>query len=506
MTGEDAGPTPSSGSATGSTRAGKRTAWTVFRALAREEWRLHARLFGGWRFACFPLVVAALTAAGAFALVETGTAAATVVTGLHVLALGFGLYGGTAALAGSSMLENVFGRLSLVLSTATTLPLSRRRLLGLFLLKDALFYGLVFVLPMAIAAAALEARATSTATVRGTVTAVLALWLSLSLVFAVGTTATVGLIAARTRGVPTWAIGLALGLVAALGWLASPVDAAAVRAALVPLNGSLLGAVGLAAAAALGAVTALAVYDPTYGKPSRTASDRFGTISDALPIETDALVAKTLLELARSAGGVWKPLVSAGVLFALVAALVGVVESITGIAPAPGIFFGGVLGLSAFTTYNWLTQFDSLEDYLVYPIPIADVFRAKRTAFVLVGAPTVAVPYLAALVWFDATLVDAVAGAVVLAGYALYYYGLTVYLAGFDPNEFLFDAVRFSGFTAGVAVPLVPTLVAGFVAAPPATAVAAALGVAGLVVGAIGYVLSSRAGPRWGERYRDGAA
>ncbi|RKD97233.1 hypothetical protein [Halopiger aswanensis] len=477
----------------------------VFLALAREEWRLHARLFGGWRFGCFPLVVAALTAAGAFALVETGTAAATVVTGLHVLALGFGLYSGTAALAGSSMLENVFGRLSLVLSTATTLPLSRRRLLGLFLLKDTLFYGLVFVLPMATAAVPLEVRATSTVTVLGTVAAVVALWLSLCLVFAAGATATVGLIAVRTRGIPTWGIGLALGFVAVLGWLAGPVDPAAVRTALVPLNGSLLGAVGLTAAAVLGSVAALAIYDPTYGKPSRTAGDRFGTISDALPFGTDALVAKTLLELARSAGGVWKPFVSAAILFALVAALVGVVESITGIAPAPGIFFGGVLGLSAFTTYNWLTQFDSLETYLAFPIPIEDVFRAKRTAFVLVGAPTVAVPYAAAILWFDATLVDAVAGALVLSGYALYYYGLTVYLAGFDPNEFLFDAVRFSAFTAGVAVPLVPTLVAGFVDAPPSPTVAAALGLAGIVVGAVGYILSSRAGPRWDEQYRDGA-
>ncbi|AEH37793.1 hypothetical protein [Halopiger xanaduensis] len=483
----------------------------VFLALAREEWRLHARLFGGWRFGCFPLVVAALTAAGAFALVETGTAAGTVVTGLHVLAFGFGLYSGTAALAGSSMLENVFGRLSLVLSTAATLPLSRRRLLGLFLLKDTAFYGLVFVLPMAIAAVPLEvltsaSELTTGATLSSAAVAVLALWLSLSLVFAVGTVATVGLIAVRTRGVPTWAIGLGIGLVAIAAWQTGWVAAASDRAALVPLNGSFTGAAGLAAAAVLSGVAALAIYDPTYGKPSRTAGDRFGTISDALPLETDALVAKTLLELARSAGGVWKPFVSAGILFALVAALVGVVESITGIAPAPGIFFGGVLGLSAFTTYNWLTQFDSLETYLAYPIPIEDVFRAKRTAFVLVGAPTVAVPYLAAILWFDATLVDAVAGALVLAGYALYYYGLTVYLAGFDPNEFLFDAVRFSAFTAGVAVPLVPTLVAGFVDAPPSPMIAAALGAAGLAVGAVGHVLSSRAGPRWDERYRDGAA
>jgi len=173
-----------------------------------------------------------------------------------------------------------------------------------------------------------------------------------------------------------------------------------------------------------------------------------------------------------------------------------------GVGSHNGEILGGVLGLSAFTTYNWLTQFDSLEAYLTYPVSVADVFRAKRIAFVLVGSPTVAVPYLAAVVWFEATLLDAVVGAILLAGYALYYYGLTVYIAGFDPNEFLFDAVRFATFTVGVAVALVPTLVAGFVVVPPSLELAAALSVGGVVMGVVGIVLSSRAGPRWERRYR----
>ncbi len=293
---------------------------------------------------------------------------------------------------------------------------------------------------------------------------------------------------------------LGIGLAVVGGWATGRLGP--VRSVLVPIDGTPAAAGGLAVGTLAVAAGSLAVYDPTYGRPSRTASDRFARISDALPLEDAPLVTKSLLDLARSSGGVWKPFVSASILLALVAALVGVVDSITGVAPAPGIFFGGVLGLSAFTTYNWLTQFDSLEAYLTYPVSIADVFRAKRIAFVLVGAPAVAVPYLAAVIWFDATLVNAVVGAVLLAGYALYYYGLTVYIAGFDPNEFLFDAVRFATFTVGVAVPLVPTLVAGFVVVPPSATLAVALALGGIVVGIVGLVLSSRAGPRWDARYR----
>ncbi|TYL36696.1 hypothetical protein CV102_20675 [Natronococcus pandeyae] len=473
-----------------------RVGWTIFFALAREEWRLHTRLFGGWRFVCFPFLIAALSLGASVALVETGTAARTIVDGLHLLVFGFGLYCGTAGFAGSDMLENVFGRLSLVLSTATALPLSRRRMLGVFLLKDGLFYGLVFVLPMAVAVVPLVGLSADLPVAVG------ALWLSLSLTFAAGMVLTVAMIAARTRGVPTWGIALAaLTVIVGVGVTGHTASA---RDALVPLHGSWPAVAGLALTTVFVGIVSLVAYDPAYSRPSRTASDRFARISDALPVGQDALVAKALLDLARSSGGVWKPFVSVSILFALVAAMVGLVREITGIEPAPGIFFGGVLGLSAFTTYNWLTQFDSLEAYLAYPVSIAAVFRAKRTAFVAVGAPTAALPYLVAVVWFEATLFDAVAGAAILAGYALYYYGLTVYVAGFDPNEFLFDAVRFALFTVGVAVALVPTLVAGFVVVPPSTELAAALVCTGVGFGVVGYVLSSRAGPRWEERYRAG--
>ncbi|AGB31152.1 hypothetical protein C488_01709 [Natrinema pellirubrum DSM 15624] len=491
MTGETTDPAGPTG--TGRSGSGLSTR-RLLAILFREEWRMHTELFGGWRFALFPFVIAALAVGGSVALVETGTAPGTVVVGLHVLAAGFGLYSGTAGFAGSDMLENVFGRLSLLLSSSTTLPLSRRRLLGVFLLKDALFYGVAFVLPMALGGAVAEGLSATTPL------SLVAFWASLFLVFAVGMATTVALIAVRTRGVPPWTIGLAVGLTAVAGWALEA--GAALRSVVVPIAGSALSAGGLAAATLVVAAGSLLLYDPTYGRPSRTATDRFARLSAALPVADSPLVTKSLLDLARSSGGVWKPFVSSTILLALVAALVGVVDSITGVAPAPGIFFGGVLGLSAFTTYNWLTQFDSLEAYLAYPVSIADVFRAKRTAFVLVGAPTAALPYLAAVVWFDATPLDAVVGAILLAGYALYYYGLTVFIAGFDPNEFLFDAVRFATFTVGVAVALVPTLVAGFVVVPPSLELAAVLVLGGLVMGAVGIVLSSRAGPRWDARYR----
>ncbi len=468
--------------------------WTIATALAREEWRLHARLFGGRRFLAIPVVLGAFAIGTALALTETGTSAGGVVLGLHVFAVGFGLYAGTAGFAGSDMIEDVFGPHSFLLGTTPSLPVSRRLFLGLFLLKDAVVYGLFFVGPMAFAFVGLEGLSSGTAGV------VAVQWLSLWLAFVFGMVVTVGAISMSTRGVHSWAFALVVGLIGLGLWTTgSLLDAVA----FVTTGSSPIAAGGLALVTIVMGVLSLAVYNPEHSPPARTTPGRYDRLRTILP-GADPLVAKSILDLGRSSGGYAKPFVSTGILLVLVGGLVAVVESITGVAPAPGIFFGAVLGLGAFTTYNWLTQFDDVDAYRIHPISVADLFEAKRLSFVLVGAPTLGLPYTVAVVWFDATLLDAIAGAAVLAGYSLYYYGLTVTLAGFAPNEFLFDGLRFGAFGAGVALVLLPTLVCAFVLVSPGRFLTGMLVVGSLALAVVGVALTRLAADYWGDRYLDG--
>ncbi|NIB99548.1 hypothetical protein G9C83_07980 [Halobacterium sp. R2-5] len=463
--------------------------------MGREEHRLHAALFGGRRFGAMPVFVAVATAATVAALRFTGTAPAAIADGARVLVLGFGLYTGTAGLVGDDLLERALGDVDVLLSAAGYLPLSRRQLLGAFLVKDAGFYAGFFLLPVCVGFAPLVATGALAPA------ALLSLWVSLLVAFAAGMVATFAAIAARTRGVPAWA--LALTVAVSLGALWATGNAAAAWNAVVatePAHAFLV----LAAALTVGAA-ALAAYDPTHRESAATRSNQFGPLADAVR-DDDGLVARTLLDLARSSGGVLKPVVSAGVLLALAAFLVDVAARIVGVAPRPGIFFGAILALSAFTTYNWLTQFDGVGEYLLLPVAVLDVFRAKRTAFLLTGLPTAVAAYAVVLAVYDVSAADAVAGLALLAGLSLYLFGLTVALAGFDPNEFLFDAGRFALFTVGVAVPVVPVLLVSFAAAsgPLPLAHAISLVAASVALAAVGAWLAERAGPRWAAVYAAG--
>ncbi|MFB6218510.1 MAG: hypothetical protein ABEH77_04920, partial [Halobacteriaceae archaeon] len=114
---------------------------TVLAAMAREEFRLHSRLFGGRRFLLFPAFVAVAAGFGVWALDRVGTPPSATVAGIHALVLLFGLQTGSAGLVGSDAMEGVLGETTLLVFSSATLPLSPRRLLGLFLLKDAGYYA-----------------------------------------------------------------------------------------------------------------------------------------------------------------------------------------------------------------------------------------------------------------------------------------------------------------------------------------------------------------------------
>ncbi|MFB6184140.1 MAG: hypothetical protein ABEI96_06250 [Haloarculaceae archaeon] len=468
---------------------------TLLAAMLREEWRLHSDLFGGRRFAAFPAFVALISAEAVYGLVWTGTGYGTVVAGVNALTFAFGLYTGTIGLVGRDAIRNLLGDVTLVLFAARTLPVSRRRLLGVFVLKDLLYYIALFLLPLTVAfvPAALAGY--------GPVGRLPLLVASLALTFALGLGITFAAISLSTRGLAGRTLLVVAAAAVGVAWALGATPAWYVTGGVYATPVSLRTAVLLAAAVALIAV-GLAAYDPTYTSPARTATGGFERYHGRLPFDADGLVAKSLLDVTRSHGGVWKVLFSGGILFAVSAVLVPAVETVTGVSPSTGVAFGAMLGLSGFTTYNWLTQFDSVAEYLTLPVSVAALFRAKGVGFLLLALPAALAYYLLALALFGARVPEAATGVVLLVGITVYLFGLTTALAGFSPNEFLFDTVLFAAFTVAIAVPLVPALVVGFVVVPVPAPLLGALLVEGGVLALVGGLLYRRAIPKWSVRYR----
>jgi hypothetical protein len=468
----------------------------LFVTMVREEWRFHSELFGGRRFAAFPLFVT-LLAAGAVQLLQfTGTSLAGVVAGVHALVFAFGLHTGTIGLLGRDSVRDLLGEVSLLLFTDRTLPLSRTRLLAVFVVKDVAYYAVLFLLPLALAFVP------SVAAGEVPPTRVPLLWVTTTLTFSLGVVVTLAVVALRTQG-RRGTVGLLAGAVAVVGAVTLGVDLVAwTPYTLLRDGGGVAQFLRATLPTVLFALVGLRAYDARFERAARTTDDRFSAWAARLR-DDDGLLTRTLLDVARSSGGLVKVPFSAAIILAVAVVLVEFAGVVTGRTPATGVSLGALLGLSGFTTYNWLTGFDGPRSYLAFPVSIAAVLRAKFRAFILLGPPVALGFYLAAVAWFGAPLLDALAGAVVCLGLQSYLFGTTVYLTGLQPDEFLFDTVLFAAFTLAVAVVLVPLLVVGFVV-PPSATVLVGLTVASVVVGLVGVLLARRAEDRWTRIYRVG--
>ncbi len=477
----------------------------VFVEMFREEWRLHSRLFGGGRFAAFPLLIVVLVAGTTELLVVTGTQPGTVFAGLHALAFVFGLHTGSIGLVGRDALRGLLGDLTLLVFSARTLPLSRGRLLGIFVVKDVVYYTALFLLPMALgtlpavlAGGEVVGATAGASGVAGAAMSVLLVWATLTLTFVLGIGTTLAGLGLSRLGLPGWAGLAGVGAAAGAAW-AGGVDVVAYTpygAFLAPTLPRVGGAAALVVAVfVVGALT----FGPTTRPGTRTIAPVFrrwlGRVGDPV-------AAKTLLDVHRSAGGVGKVLFSGAILFGVTAALVDLAGQITGVSPSVGVSFGAVLGLSGFTTYNWLTQAEDVDAYLAHPLSVGDVFAGKLRAFLLLG-PLVGLGFYAlALAWRGSQPLEAAVGAALLVGVACYIFGVTVFLTGLSPDEFLFDTALYAVFGAAMVVPLVPVLLVGF-AVDLSAPVLGGLAAGGVLLGAVGLGLFSRSVPKWTARYRE---
>jgi len=454
-----------------------------------EELRLHAELFGRRRFLLFPAVLAALVAAGVWLLDLTGTPRETVVGGLFVLVLLFGLQVGTAGLVGRDAMRDVLGDVTLLVFSARTLPVSRRRLLATFLVKDLVYYTAFFLVPVAVGFLPV-------ALVGGLSPAAVAL-LALALVgtFALGTAASLALAGVATR---SKLLALAVVGVAAAGIVLVPDAVTALTPYDTYADPSLsTAATGFAPLAVLLVVAPLVFEPPTRSGVRRVEGDRYRRLADV----AGPFTARPLVEVARSSGSVWKVAFSLGILFAVTALLLDRLVAATGLEPSAGIAFGTLLGLGSFTTYNWVSQLDDPREYLRYPAAMDAVFAGKARAFLALSVPT-GLGYLAlAALWYPTP--ELLLGVVVFPLVATYVFGVTAYVTGLSPNELLFDTALFTLAAAALAVVAVPLLVAALAyGTAPLVTSALAVGLSALAA-AVGVLLSRRAGPRWHSRLRD---
>ncbi len=403
--------------------------------MMKEEWRIHSTIFGSLGFAFFPVVVAVFAFLGSLALplFRDTLPYATVALLAQILFLMMGVMVGSFGLMGREFMNRRFGQASLVAYASRSLPVSERRIFAAFLVKDTVYYILLYVLPFAAGFAA------ATPFIALDPMVGLLAFVSLTLAFLVGLSIVCFLSTLYAHSVRLLAGTVVVLAVLALAGLR--LGAITVSTALPPYAFFIDPGPGPLALALLLILvpSAVSVLFVTVEYPDRT--KRFNNCLDPLAERLRALgsahfIAKDALDLLRSEGGAGKVIFSFLLPLGLVWVCLSVlIRFIPGIDPL--VVFAVLLGVISATIYNWLTEFDSFSSYTFLPVEVSEVIDGKLKSYGLASLLPVAVLALAAATGGAGTFLPALAAFLSVSAYTL---AVTVYLTGLHPNVMLYSA------------------------------------------------------------------
>jgi hypothetical protein len=477
-------------------RNGPSVHWPLFRAMLREEWRLHKSFVGAVGSGFVPVVIFLFS----FVLAATSPVLlrkldmSLVLLVLHLSAVLYGLGVGALAQIGEQVMTRRLGSVNMLLQLPVLQPVSFRSMMGIFYVKDAVFYILYSIIPLVggIAAAIPVTKITPAGAALLFVTVLITFMMGMALSF---------LLSALMLRSKAAAGALAL-FVVALVLLVRPLGLLVPGQVLLPLgywethdilyllSGTAL-ALLLSAAAVLLMKERFAPPERRYASALLDTEKRF-TFSGGL----STLVAKEWLELRRS--GALGP-----VFTGFLGPLLGIYAVIWLFRSGLGmplefnvVFYGGILGFLGLMTYSWLTNIEPNEFLNVQPVGVDQVVRAKLVLYFLLTTP-VSLVYLVVIGILNREYAYMPLAALVGLSTMVYVAAVIGRMTGLRANTMLFDAAVLGRFSSAIIPPLMVCTLASFLlrtAFWPAAAVLTALS-AGLLL-ASGRLLAG-IGPRW---------
>lgn len=401
----------------------------LLRKLLDEEWRLHTELFDTPRIGFILLAIG-------YALLNTISISAELLD-LSIIALSFliGLQTGTVGFITQEMLENMVGDFTSLIFTARMHPISERKTMIAFVIKDFIFYTFMLLLPLATAY-----------TLGASGNFALAIFTTIAY-YTLGAGITLNISTINTRSLSI--AGLFLILV---GYFASQNTTLLTQ----PLYALAVGTTLLFIAFYFFRTT------PTNNNNTNTASRISQINPQKLPFSRtqNALVMKSIRDIQRSTGGLAKLPLMGGIIVGLLLAVAEFITRGTPFTLESVFLITTILATPTIVIYNWLFQ-DALEQYDTHPLEEIELYNSKKNAHYILLIPETILVLTIAL-YLAPTIPFALLSTLSFLALTLYIFGTLTYLTGFYPGSRLFDTKVYLQLTILTLVGIGPFTLLGF--------------------------------------------
>ncbi len=407
----------------------------LFRNMMKEEWRVHSTMFGSLSFALFPVMIFFSAFMGTFLLPMLGTTLppGNLMLIIHANFLLLGFMVGAFGLLGSEVMERRLGQASLLSYSSRSLPLTERFIFANFVVKDTVYYFILWVFPFSFGFML------ASPFIGVPFTLSLLLMLTLTLSFLIGLSVIFFLSTVYARSKATLALVL---IILATGWAAFSLVSGINPALLFPplMLFHAFTWVSLIVSCTL-VILLFGISIALFNQENTGTTKRYRNVLSPLMRRLSffpypPLAAKDLIDLYRSGSAVGQTLFSFLVPLVVMwffLALLG------GFLPPHGLLFLFALltGVIASTMYTWITAFDTFSSYACLPVGISTLISSKITSFtVLQVIPAIFIMSVAVVSGEVLYLVPALVLCLSVSYYAL---GVTVWLTGLSPNVLVYD-------------------------------------------------------------------
>lgn len=414
----------------------------VLKIMIKEEWRLHTSLFGKRMFAFFPIMIgiSAFIASMFLPYIQTIMTTQQMLQSAHYIFILFGVTIGSFGLAGKEILNRRFGQASLVAYSSRSLPISERTIFLNFLIKDIIYYVILWILPiilgLVLATFFIQINTISMLFICGTL--VLSFLIGLSIVFFLSTV--------YAHSYKLLIAFLIIGLIVFL-FLMNYYNVG-ITTLLLPYsiyyNLSINKFLLILSLIFVPSALSLIFIKVDYPEKKRQYKNSLMDLSYKFKFSQHSYyIAKDFLDLKRSEGGLGKIIFSflfpIGLTWLFLYIFLELIPTVKAI-----MIFAVFLGIVSASIYNMLTAFDTFNPYMFLPVKVSTIIKSKIISYLIVSIFSFIILILVAislneLEWF----IPALFSFVTISVYSL---SMTIYFAGLHPTILFYNSKIFAQY------------------------------------------------------------
>ncbi|MCQ1537414.1 hypothetical protein FTO68_00110 [Methanocalculus taiwanensis] len=424
----------------------------LFLAMMKEEWRIHSTIFGSLSFALFPVMICGIAFMASFLIpiIQASLPPGYLTLITHGSYLMLGVMVGGFGLLGSEVMNRRFGQVSLLAYSARSLPIRETTIFLTFVVKDTVYYFLLWVLPFGFGYIL-----ASPFTGVPLLSALLLLTtLSLSFLFGLSGIFLLSSVYARSTTV-FWLLLIILFTGIGGTVLVTAINPALFFPPLLIYNSPSVASFLLAVLilVLLFSIATL-LFDPISPGSAKRYPNAFTPLSGRLSFLPDSpLVAKDLLDLFRSGSLIGQTIFSFILPLVVIWFFLSLLE---GFLPPQGLIFLVAIttGIIASTMYTWVTMFDTFGPYACLPIDVSTIIAGKLTTCgILQMIPAI---FIATVAILSGDVIYLIPSVVLSLSVSFYATAVMVWLSGLSPNVLVYDVKVLAAylFLVGIAIAL----------------------------------------------------